>query len=169
MVLLRATDRLSLRRGLHAPINFLALKFMYPLFAPAINNNISLNQIVFVVFINHSRTYAEGRSQRYTNRKSTVDTMDWPTCFIFPFVFHEHQLYWETITEHGLMGKLMKCQLLWSMSCLEIDSWIDKPNVCRIDEADYSPRKNIRTNVCLYILSYMHDIAIPTKDLYSRY
>ena len=31
------------------------------------------------------------------------------------------QLYWETITEHGLIDKLMKRQLLWSMSCLEID------------------------------------------------
>ncbi len=31
------------------------------------------------------------------------------------------------------------------------------------------PVKNIRTNVCLYILSYMHDIAIPIKDLCSGY
>ena len=33
----------------------------------------------------------------------------------------------------------------------------------------YSPRKNIRSSVCLYILSYMHDIAILTKDLCSGY
>ena len=32
---------------------------------------------------------------------------------------------------------------------------------------NYSLGKNIRSNVCLDILSYIHDIAIPTKDLGS--
>ncbi len=31
----------------------------------------------------------------------------------------------------------------------------------------YSLGKYIRSNVCLDILSYIHDIAIPTKDLGS--
>ncbi len=34
-------------------------------------------------------------------------------------------------------------------------------------ELCYSLGKNIRSNVCLDILSYIHDIAIPTKDLGS--
>ena len=35
------------------------------------------------------------------------------------------------------------------------------------DHATYSLCKNIRSNFSLHILSYMHDISIPTKDLSS--
>ena len=46
---------------------------------------------------------------------------------------------------------------------------MDKKHLFCACSKTYSPRKNITTNVCLYIWIYMHDIAVPTKGLCSGY